>query len=70
MTYKTSVVELDCGRILKDVSPPEVGAIGCLGVCSGEELVAGRCQSAAHQREFVIHQTGVESSNESTCMTV
>lgn len=32
-THETTVVKLDCGRVLEDVPPPQVRTVGCLCVC-------------------------------------
>lgn len=62
------MVKLDGGRVLEDVPPPEVGLVVCLGICRVEELVRGRCKAPTHERELVVEKTGIQSSNEGTCM--
>ena len=58
------MIELDSGRVLEDVAPPEVRLIKALRVRRIKELVGRRRKTPTHEREFVVQKTRVKASNE------
>ena len=61
------MVELNGGRVLKDVAPP-VRLVLVAAVEILVELVRRRVQLAAHQRPLVVDQTGVEAGDKGACI--
>lgn len=66
-TDEYSVIELDRSRVLEHVPPPPIGFAFGSGVEVGEELRSGRDESSTHQRELVVDQSSIKSSDEGTC---
>lgn len=47
-TYKDAVVELNSGRVFKDVPPPDIRSIRIPGIGSGEKFVQGGYDATSH----------------------
>lgn len=62
------MVELNGGRVLEEVSPPQVRLVCGFGVARVEELVRRWCEATTHERELVVEQTCVKTCDEGTCM--
>ena len=65
--YEDSVIELDSRRVLEHIPPPSIGLGFSSGVKVGEEFGSRRDESSTHQRELVVHQSSIESSDKGTC---
>jgi len=67
MTYEDTVVELDSNLVVKHVAPEaQRGVVILVHKVAVKKLINRGHQATAHQRELIVNETSIQSSNKSS----
>lgn len=64
VTYKDTVVELNSDLVIKHVAPEtQRGVVVLVHKVAVKKLINGGHQATSHQRELIVNETSIQSSN-------